>query len=154
MYLFKNLNFKEDDEDFVESFINDFAYGDCFLLAELLAEKYDLNVGIIRSQPSGMIIHGFVMINEEYSLDAHGIDKLENTVKRYKDFSFDYGENEINYEIYPKDYGIKEMNKWSSFDEDDIKLAKMDLEEFIKIVDLKNKIKDYKKTKNNKMKPL
>ena len=46
------------------------------------------------------------------------------------------------------------MNKWSSFDEDDIKLAKMDLEEFIKIVDLKNKIQDYKKTKNNKIKPL
>jgi hypothetical protein len=154
MYLFKDLNLKEEYQDFIESFTNDFAYGDCFLLAELLAEKYDLNVGIIRSEPSGMIIHGFVMINEEYALDAHGIDKLENTIKRYKDFCFDYGENEISFEIYQKDYGIKEMNKWSSFDEDCIKLAITDLEEFIRIVDLKNNIEEYKKTKKNKIKPL
>lgn len=70
-----------------KSAIMQFAHGDCHDLTWALHEKYGVKMVAIVGEKSGMPVHSCVLIDDNTTLDAYGINSLETTVKRYSKLS-------------------------------------------------------------------
>lgn len=71
----------------VEAAIMQFGHGECHDLTLALHEKYNAKIIAIVGQSSGLPIHSCVLINENITLDAYGINSLQDTLKRYNKLS-------------------------------------------------------------------
>jgi hypothetical protein len=136
----------------IEDFINNYGYGDCCLLAEIMAKKYDLNIGVISSETEGNLIHAFVFLNDDYGFDAHGVNKINDIISKYQSFALEHGDENVIIDRYIKDYGLKVLNSWSHFENDYRNFAKNEIEEILNIINFD--IEKYKSASiKNKMKP-
>lgn len=169
-YLFNDLKDISDlEKSDIADFISYYGYGDCHLLSQAIASNYKFDIGLIKSEPSGMIIHSFVALDSETSFDAHGIDTINNTYKRYSHLSDEYDEIDSSVEILPFDEAIKVLSFISYADQQEFDLILLDVKKmlinYLKIDDfndfkkqpiknfLNNKItKQTNELKNNKNK--
>ncbi len=144
--LFQEYDGDTNVKDDIEDFITTYGYGDCHLLSQYLSSKYNFDIGLIFSEPSGNIIHSFIFINDSFSFDSHGFDTIENTVNRYVSFSDEFGDSDISYERLRYSDAIIQLSQLSFFDNDDIKRV----EEHLNDVLISFDIKDFFIKENNK----
>ena len=75
----------------VESVIMRFGHGDCHDLTLALMERAGFKSAIvIMTEESKMPIHSCVLIDDNTTLDAYGVNSIERTLERYKDLAFIY----------------------------------------------------------------
>lgn len=66
-----------------EGAIMRFGHGDCHDLTLALHDKYRAPIIAIVGKDSGMPVHSCVLIDDNTTLDAYGINTLETTIERY-----------------------------------------------------------------------
>ena len=140
MYNFEDINHED-----VKSFIVEFGYGSCHLLSQYLSKEFSKDIGIIKSSPSGMVIHSFIYLNDEYAFDAHGIDQIENTIKRYESFSAEYKEEFVSVERFSPDTAASELSFWCSFDDNDEHFMQEEFKHLDSLLNIKEKIENIDK---------
>lgn len=60
MYLLTAIKADTKLKNDIEDFIATYGYGDCHLMSEIIADMYDLDIGLVITEPSGTIVHSFV----------------------------------------------------------------------------------------------
>jgi len=70
-----------------EGAIMRFGHGDCHDLTIALHDKYQAPIIAIVGKDSGMPVHSCVLIDDNTTLDAYGINTLEKTLERYSKLS-------------------------------------------------------------------
>lgn len=145
MYKFEDI--KHDD---VKSFIMEFGYGSCHLLSQYIAKEMSKDIGIIKSDPSGMVIHSFIYLNDKYAFDAHGIDTIENTIQRYESFAAEYDEDQITVERHIPEEGVRELAFWCSFDDNDEDFMKSEFNHLDSLINIKEKLESVDKIDESK----
>ena len=135
--MYKFEDFKHGD---VESFIVEFGYGECHSLSHFLALEYNLDIGIIKSFPSEIPLHSFVFLDDKYAFDAHGIDTIENTIKRYETFAAEYDEDTVIADRYSKDEAISELSNWCTVDDATLAFVKAEFNHLDSLTHIKDQL--------------
>ena len=69
----------------LESTISRFGHGDCHDLTTSILELYkNVRYGVIFSDKTRTPIHSCILLNDELTLDAYGINTIETTLARYQ----------------------------------------------------------------------
>lgn len=101
--------FENYNDSVVDDFISYFGYGNCHDLSLTIAEEFGLDIGIIRSQPSGMPVHSIIFLSDKLTFDAHGIEDINTKVDRYSHFAHDFEEDEVDLERMNIKEGINHL---------------------------------------------
>lgn len=87
----------------IEELVLRYGHGDCHDLTFSLNELYQLKMIAIVSK-SGLPIHSCVLINDNLTLDAYGINTLETTLKRYNKLCIDNIQEDAEIKYIDQDY--------------------------------------------------
>ena len=134
------IRLKDFDDEEVEEFIQEYGYGNCHLLSQFIAKKYNLDIGIVRLSNSGILIHSFIFINDEYTFDAHGINNLEEIRRNYKKVVKSYNESNLTIERLPTHEGVDFLSIWAYADDDDLEFTSLEFKRLDKLTSIKNKL--------------
>lgn len=67
--------------------IQDYGHGDCYLFAKVLAETFGFNhIIMIVDEASGIPVHSAIRLSRDRTFDAYGINKIQDTFDRYKEY--------------------------------------------------------------------
>lgn len=66
--------------------IKTYGHGKCHLMAEALAAEFNLKVAVVKDKDSGKAVHSAVLLDGDLTFDAYGINHLETTFERYKEY--------------------------------------------------------------------
>ncbi len=110
----------------VSSVISRFGHGDCHDLSWALLERGGFgSVMLLRGEETGVIVHSCVLLDENTTLDAYGINTAGVTIKRYGDLASYSIDERVVGEVVGKEWFVE--NGMADFDGSEDVLAEFEV---------------------------
>lgn len=134
------IRLKDFDNEEVEEFIQEYGYGNCHLLSQFIAKKYNLDIGVVKLNKSGILIHSFVFLNDQSTFDAHGINNPEEIERNYQKAMRSHDESNLTIERLPTHEGVDFLSIWAYADDDDLEFMSSEFKRLDKLTSIKEKL--------------
>lgn len=94
-----------------EEFLLKYYADDCYTLATALSREYNLEIGVILTDRSSILMHAFVIF-DDYAIDANGAIKQDQLLENYGQKVSDSDEGEgLVVETFGSEDGINYLTK-------------------------------------------